>query len=270
MTINLGSTTWQQYCTSELERYIAMGRTGEAAWGVRRWELFEHAQHEQGAVGRVIIADLNAAGLDLRRFSFFSCYLIRCDFSQANLSAADFELAIVRDSKFNGATLERATFQGADVAGANQFLRTTTRGQINFALARRELPSLIDEPLSRLARREWAKQDDDRHEGSWVIRAARRALGYGLNIPSVAWISAGIVAGFALMWMASPLAAGEPLLRRLWSCLLCSARYFVGLTDVFAPSDSRWAALGIVETVIGLVMVALLIAALSKRLTISE
>lgn len=263
------SASWQEKCTAELKRHIDLGVAGEAAWGVRRWELFEQAQKEQGPSGRVIIADLDASGDRLRRYSFFSCYLTRCNFSDSDLSGADFELAILRDCNFSGANLERSTFQDADVTGSNQFLKVTTQGRINFAVVKGDLPRLMDDPLVQMARREWAIKDDHLHEG-WLIRNLRRVLGYGLKIRNVGLASLAVVGFFSVLWMFSPLAAGEPILMRLGQSVLCSLRYFVGITEVFDTSSGPWAYVGLFETALGLLLLAILIAALSKRLTIAE
>lgn len=271
------SGAWQEHCTNELRRCIALGRRGEAAWAERRWQLFEQAQAEQGPTGRILIADLFARGDDLRRYSFFSCYLIRCDFREANLKSADFDLAIVRACDFSAARLTFSTFVGADIAdkadipGKNQFLKVVTNGQIDFALERCELPSLIDSELARRARRAWARQDDLRHEGNPAVRFTRRLLGYGLEIRSIAVVSACLVMGFALIFLASSdIEDGKPFVVRGSAAVLTSVRYFVGLTDVFDGQNGLWAAIGLTETLTGLLMLAILVAAFAKRFTIQE
>ncbi|MGV9008897.1 pentapeptide repeat-containing protein [Brevundimonas sp.] len=261
---------WQRYCTNELRRCIALGRNGAAEWGRRRWQLYEQAQRELGDGGRIIIADLNVRELDLRKYSFFSCYIVRCDFSGANLKQADFELAIVRDSQFNDARLTLCSFNEADLAGTNQFSNVVTLGQIDFAIRPIDLPPRMDGFLKDRARAAWAIRDDQRHEGSMVIRLTRRIIGYGLGLRRIALVSLGLVFAFGLLLLGSPVAAGEPFLIRLWACVLASVRYFVGLTDVFDDSNDLWAFVGLAETATGLLILALLVATLTRRLTISR
>jgi len=264
------SNEWQEYCTAELRRCIAMGaEQGGATWAMMRWKLFEEAQRKQGKDGRIIIADLEAEGENLRKFSFFSCYVTRCNFSNSNLSGSDFELSIIRECNFSGANLERSTFQDADVAGKNQFLKVKTNGNINFSIVKTDLPQLMDGRLSQMARRGWEIRDDRLHEGR-MMRFLRNALGYGFRVSNVVYASVLVVVAFALAWMFSPLSEGEPFIERLGQSLLCSIRYFLGITEVFDASSGLWAYVGLSETAVGLFLLAMLVAAFSKRFVVIE
>lgn len=261
---------WQERCTAELRRCIAMGaEKGGATWAMRRWKLFEEAQQKQGKSGRIIIADLDAEGENLRKFSFFSCYVIRCNFLNANLSGSDFELSIIRECNFSGANLERSTFQDADVAGKNQFLKVKTNGNINFSVIKADLPRLMDGRLVQMARRGWEIRDDRLHEGQ-VMRLLRKTLGYGLRVRNVVYASVLVIVAFTLAWMFSPLSEGEHFIERLGQSLLCSIRYFLGITEVFEKSSGFWAYVGLFETSVGLFLLAMLVAAFSKRFIIIE
>lgn len=260
--------TWQEYCTQELRHCIGSGKAGEARWAIRRWQLFEEAQTDSRASGRIIIADLDARQANLRRYSFFSCYIIRSKFDGANLNGADFELAILRECSFRKSNLTNASFEEADIGRDCDFTRVTVHRVINFNVVQQALPESMDRHLRAAAETCWAVSDAARNEANPSVKLLHVALGYGLSIPRILASAAIIVALFSVLWMFSPIAAGEEVRVRLIASVVTSGRYFLGLSDHFANTFSFWAALGLIETGIGLFFLAALIGAISRRLTV--
>ena len=261
---------WQKYCTAELQKCIDLGRRGEAHWAVRRWQLHEESKTDPRANGRIIIADLNASRRILRRYSFFACYLVRCDFSKSNLLGSDFELAIIRQCTFEGADLTLSTFGEADIEGDNDFRNVTaTNGVIDFAVKYENQPLKIDRFLLRAA--ESARDIDEaiRNEGNFFIRHARTALGHGLSLPRLASGAAMVIALFALGWLFSPIKPEADVAERVGASVLISMRYFLGLTDQFGETFGWWALIGLAETAVGLLFLAVLVAAVSRRFTVA-
>lgn len=260
--------TWQEYCTQELRHCIDLGKMGEARWAIRRWQLFEEAQADPRASGRIIIADLDARQANLRRYSFFSCYLTRCRFDGANLNGADFELAILRGCSFRQSNLTNASFEEADVGPDCDFSKVTVRRMINFNVVQKALPERMDRHLRVAAETSWAMSDVARNETNLSIKLLQAALGHGLSIPRILATATLSVSLFSLPWLFSPLALGQEPATRVIASVLTSARYFFGLTDHFAETFGFWAALGLAETGVGLFLLAALIGAISRRVTV--
>jgi len=261
---------WQEYCTAELKKCIDLGRRGEAFWSVRRWQLHEESKLDPRAGGRIIIADLDASDLAMRRYSFFACYLVRCNFSNTNLSRSDFDLSIIRECSFKGSNLTLSSFEDADIEGDNDFRDVTvTNGRISFSVKYITAPSKMDSHLRRTAETAREIVEAQRNEGSRLANLFRMAIGHGLRLKNIALAAASIVLAYAVIWMFAPIAENAPAVARVGAALLVSGRYFLGLTDQFSNAFDGWGLLGLTETCFGLFFLALLVAAVTRRFTVT-
>lgn len=262
---------WQEHCTAELQKCIDLGPRGEALWAVRRWQLHEDAKTDPRASGRIIIADLDASGRSLKRYSFFACYIIRTKFSRADLTGADFKFSIIRDSSFSGSDLTLSTFEEADIEGDNDFSNVTARNEaLDFSVIYKHQPVKIDRFLIRAAEAARDIKEADRNEGNVVVRSIRRAVRHGLSPMRMSIGVAIIVTLYAFVWLLSPIKADAKILERFGSSVIVSLRYFLGLTDEFGSTFGWWAIVGLSETAVGLMFLAVLVAAVMRRFTVSS
>jgi hypothetical protein len=105
---------WQEYCTAELRRCVDLEKqavgTGQAEWSRMRRILAKKR--------KVVIADGKFAKASLKGFDFIYCYLIRTDFTLADLTGCRFKQAVLRDCKLNQARVDQADLSLTDVRGS--------------------------------------------------------------------------------------------------------------------------------------------------------
>jgi uncharacterized protein YjbI with pentapeptide repeats len=106
---------WQRECTAAFRECVERDPWGPTAWAQKVPELTAKANAtiEDPQRRRIIIADCDLRGRDLRSFSFKFIYFARVDFTGADLSKAVFDRSIL-----SGCRMVRSDLRGA------KFLRT--------------------------------------------------------------------------------------------------------------------------------------------------
>lgn len=108
LTPNSIAGSWQEKCTIELIRCASLGH--------QAWADSKKALQFQD---RVILADADFGGADLRKFDFSRCYIARVNFRNANLQKTSFYQSIVKQTYLTKSDIRGANFKDAEVSTTN-------------------------------------------------------------------------------------------------------------------------------------------------------
>lgn len=251
--------SWQNYCTSILLDCISKNSVISAKmWNEKKVELEK--------IKRVIIADAEFVDADMRGYIFSRCYFIRCEFSGCRLDRSVFRYAIIRSSRLIECSISSADFGEADLAEDVSLISISYNDRTNFSVRSGRFPSKIDVGLRDIAENEWRKQDIKRNKSRGALyRILVRLLGYGARMDRIIYISLSIIAAFTALYASINPIKDDPY-STISIALKNSLRYFLSLSDPYEVNGGLISVAGIMESALGLIMLAVLISVISRRL----
>lgn len=232
--------------------------------GARAW--FD-AKKELEQIQRVIIADAELTGLDLRNFSFLRCYIIRVNFNKSDLRGCNFRQSIVRNTDFTESDIGGANFRLADLGSTVTMLSVLHDSTTDFGVGPGNFPEKIDIALHEMAQNAWRKDGILRNRSTkGFYRAILYLTDYGENINRLTLAATSIVISYSVIYFLLGPVEGHDS-QRVATSILNSVRYFFALTDPY-EGNILLSVLGISETMLGLVGMAILLSVITRRLII--
>jgi hypothetical protein len=253
-----GHGSWQEVCQDGLRVALDIGGTaGQEHWDDLRQKWLTQKKD------RVIVADLDLSGADLRGYDFSRCWIGRCCFVDANLSYTNFSQSIFRDCDLTGANIGGASFYAADLRHPNnRLIRAHFDGATNMEVNRGQLAPEIDRALSDMAEAAWRRTDWRRQRSnSLIYRGLSFLTDYGLGVGRVAVAASIIVLLFALGFYIA-----DSEITAVGSFLV-STRYFLSLEDHYAATSELLSLAGNAEAMLGLIFLAVIIAVFTSKFT---
>lgn len=256
------SRQWQDKCAKALREALELGGSaGRAHWSAKRQRWLTNQKN------RVILSDLELSGQDLREYDFSRCWIGGTIFDDANLSGADLSQSIFRGCSLNRTNLSRASFWHADLSdhpdyGENSLVDTQFDASTDMEVNKNQIPSKIDRALDDLAKRAWRRSDWRRQRSrSLVYRFLTFTTNYGFGIGRLFLTSTVVVLVFAglFLWLQS---SGTAL-----DAVSNSIRYFLSLGDPYEAKQPLLAVVGMLESLLGLVALAMFIAIFTSKFT---
>jgi hypothetical protein len=249
---------WQQECQDGLRVALDMGGTaGQQHWADLRQKWLTLKKE------RVIVADLDLSGADLRGYDLSRCWIGRCSFVNSNLSCANCSQSIFRDCDLTAADVSGTNFYAADFAHPNnRMIHTRFDDSTNMEINPGQLAPEIDQALVDMAQGAWRRTAWTRKRSKSVIYQLLSFItDYGFGFGRVAVAAALIVMGFAVLFYGA-----DPRVSAIDS-LLISTRYFIALEDHYSATNAALSFTGIVEAVFGLGFLAIVIAIFTSKFT---
>jgi uncharacterized protein YjbI with pentapeptide repeats len=250
--------SWQLECQDGLRVALDMGgATGEEHWRALRQKWLTQKKD------RVILADLDLSGADLRDYDLSRCWVGRSSFINANLSGANLSQSILRDCDLTGANIRGTNFYAADLASPNnRLIHTQFDNATNMEVNRSQLAPEMDRALVDMAEGAWRRTDWQRRRSkSLVYKLLSFITDYGFGFGRIALSAGFTVVAFAVIFcMADPQTT-------VGGALLISARYFIGLEDHYSASNALLSFIGVGEAVLGLGFLAVVIAVFTSKFT---
>jgi hypothetical protein len=249
---------WQLECQDGLRVALDMGGTlGQEHWQALRQKWITQKKE------RVILADLDLSGEDLRDYNLSRCWIGRCSFINSNLSGANFSQSILRDCDLTGANISGTSFYAADLASPNnRLIHTRFDDTTNMEVNRSQLAPEMDRALVDMAEAAWRRTDWRRRRSkSLIYKLLSFITDYGFGLGRVGLSAVFTVVAFATIFYMADLQTSAG------GALLISARYFIGLEDYYSSSNALLSLIGIGEAVLGLGFLAVVIAIFTSKFT---
>lgn len=265
---------WQRKCTRELKKCVASGERGASDWLEKTKELRAEAEmtirpREQA---RVVIADCDLRGRDLRSYSFQYAYLARVDFTGADLRRSDFDRAIISDCKLvrtdlRGAKFDRTKIDQLTIGWHVVFDRSTT---LAFTGGTDALVGF--DPGFRFSAEEGMRIAEFRRSNrNLLLGLAFGALDYGRSVWRLLAFYAAISTAFAALYWGTYRAGGLSFDAGCWSFLdfnIMSAQRFLNANPMFGSVADAAQALFLAESALGYGALAVFSAVLLRKLII--
>jgi hypothetical protein len=265
---------WQKKCTQELQTCVAMGSRGAAAWSACSSALQAEAKQiiSKRDEQRVVIADCDLRGIDLKSYVFQYTYLARVDFTGADLSGANFDRAILSDCKLvradlRGAQFIRTKIDDRTIGWDVRFDRTTrfafTSGADSLVGFDPDFRSSAEE-ASRIA-------NYHRASSAKILLWLYGLIDHGRSVWRLSLLCAGIIAlfaaGYALGewrgWLTFD--AGK---HSYWAFVVMSAQQFINGNPMFSSSSLVAQTAFLAEALLGWAALALFAATILRKLVL--
>ena len=251
-------TRWQQVCSDALTVALDMG----GAAGQKHWDDIRQKWISQKK-DRPIIADLDLSGLDLRGYNLARCWIGRISFIDANLSGSNFSQSIFRECDMTSCNIRGANFYGADFNDSqNRLVNTAFDGSTNFEVEESLFPPEMDMALRDIAiamkrRTQWVHA----RARSRIYVLANFLTDHGLGLWKACTAALLLIGIFAFIFYCMDIQLGG------LDSILVSLRFFTGLEDYYSFKSQILSIIGIVESGMGIVFIALLISVFTSKFT---
>lgn len=259
MDLNLqDGRAWAQSCTDELVRCVNLGASRGAAEWARARSVVPDDKH-------IRLWNTDLSHHDLSRFDFSRCKLKNIKLVGSNLTGASFYQAIARQCDFSRSILFGASFHYADMK-TSIFRHVQVDNDTDFNFNKGNLPDDADLLLKDRAENAWAREELEQDASRGIVsRHITRAIGYGQS-PSrlLALAFVAIMLFAAIFWL------GGPQDITPFKAIVYSLKYFVALTDPFEETNFALSAVGTIEASVGLIFLALLLSAVTRKLVLSR
>ncbi|WP_421936292.1 pentapeptide repeat-containing protein [Phenylobacterium sp.] len=272
------STTaaWRQKCTAELMRCLQIGGSaGAREWDAARRRLVAEALRLfKEAYARVEIADCDLRKAHLKNWRFDFCYIIRADFTDANLSGASFDRAILRECRLVRANLRGTQFirTAADGKTLGWSVQIDKRSTLAFTGTADGLAG-FDWHFRRRAEEDHRIFDIRSANRDWPLKIWLWCIDYGRSATRVGMIVAIFGVIFGTIYLFADRSRPENFVGGPWSALdlyiMSAQRILNSQPDIESKVD--WLRLVFVaESAVGFAALALLSAVLIRKLTAFE
>ncbi len=263
------NNAWQQHCTLTLQKCLERGAVAASEWAQARSVLFAQAEkviaHKQER--RIIIADVDLSGRDLRGFNFQWTYFIRTNLSKANLRKTNFIQCIINECDLRNANakhtnFDRAVIKNCDLQGLKYNWRTNLAliGQLN----NRNLSSVLED---RILQQQAARNGTN---APLFMRLLFVITGHGYAVWRLALACAVVMGFFALLYWSISAANFIPQTANgerhgFITFILFSIERFVNANPWISGINAGhfWTTL---ESVLGVIAVSILTAMITRKI----
>jgi hypothetical protein len=261
--------SWQETCSKGLLAAAQEEQNSPGA-GRAKWLEMKKAFRQKS---RVVLADLNLDGACLRGFDFSYCYIIRCSFKGCDLRDAVFRYCIIKQCSVTRSDISGANFADADTTSTNFYgVKWNEKTKLNWASEVHDGNSA--RPLFRQAVEEQRYIDDLRRaKHRLALKIWNFSTKYGTSITRLFVVSVGLNVLFSVVYAVIAKFAPssfKPAQPYAWSdTLILSLQRFLNSSASIDASDFWVSLLLLLNTSIGLAVLGIFVALLSKKLIAS-
>lgn len=250
--------SFQEQCSLELEGCAALESQSPLS-GKVRWQEAKRRMVQPGQP-RIVLADLDLSRADLTGFDLSRCYFARVKFCHAQLNRTNFRQAIFRNTDFTGALLLDADLSAVDLRSCN----------LNFATPVSDIRGVRPWLAEKIESAQY-RSDHSVNTRSVFLRGWYAVTEHGSSLKSLGAISLLTIVAFGLIYYAIQSVSGEKLFwdqMSLVTALEFSALIFMNSGPGLLTSNSWVLAAMTTEVAIGIVVLAVFIASVTRQLTV--
>jgi len=228
--------------------------SGKAAWDIARKKLLAHGQK------RIIIADADLTRATLFGFDLSRCYVVRVNFTDAELGSSNLRQAIFHDSNFYRAYLYQADLTLAD-------LRTC---DLNIATPASELRGVRPWLADKIQLIQY-RTDYDIDNKSWWLQQWFWLTHYGSSLRALGYGSLGTLALFTLIFYIEKKSLGEDITgpsEGIFELFAFSTMNFLNSGPAITSKNEIVIATVLLNVSAGVVALGIFIAVIARKLTV--